>query len=224
MLLSKRQRFRLRDLVVRGQPVQVMRSSPLVSLLLALCHASTATGSRTRNLSSFSLITPRTASRPRSGGISTTTTAAVATATPDADFTLASTLALSRNYRALRVQRARVPKLVCEVPGDLVLGGLMMVHERGEARTCGPIMPQGGVQALETMVYTLDYVNRNTTLLPGMTLGAHILDDCDKDTYGLEQSVDFIKGKRDITSGSMAPIYSAASNVYTGRRVAGRRA
>ena len=177
-----------------------MRSSPLVSLLLALCHASTTTGSRTRNLSSFSLITPRIASRS-AGSISTTTTAAAASVTPDADFTLASTLALSRNHRALRVQRARVPKLVCEVPGDLVLGGLMMVHERGEARTCGPIMPQGGVQALETMVYTLDYVNRNTSLLPGMTLGAHILDDCDKDTYGLEQSVDFIKGKRDITWG-----------------------
>lgn len=77
--------------------------------------------------------------------------------------------------------------------GDLILGGLMMVHEREDSITCGPIMPQGGVQALETMLYTLDRVNE-MKLLPDFTLGAHILDDCDKDTYGLEMAVDFIKG------------------------------
>lgn len=80
------------------------------------------------------------------------------------------------------------------VEGDLILGGLMMVHEREDTVTCGPIMPQGGIQALETMLYTLDAIN-NATLLPSIRLGAHILDDCDKDTYGLEMAVDFIKGK-----------------------------
>ena len=55
-------------------------------------------------------------------------------------------------------------------------------------------MPQGGIQALETMLYTIDYVNSRDDILPGITLGAYILDDCDKDTYGLEQSIDFIKG------------------------------
>lgn len=57
-------------------------------------------------------------------------------------------------------------------------------------------MPQGGIQALEAMLYTLDRINAaETFLLPNVTLGAHILDDCDKDTYGLEIAVDFIKGK-----------------------------
>ena len=83
-------------------------------------------------------------------------------------------------------------KLSAEVAGDLILGGLMMVHEREDTITCGPIMPQGGIQALETMLYTLDVINSQ----PGapFTIGAHILDDCDKDTYGLEMAVDFIKG------------------------------
>ncbi|EEB19166.1 hypothetical protein Phum_PHUM558430 [Pediculus humanus corporis] len=80
-----------------------------------------------------------------------------------------------------------------EMNGDLILGGLMMVHEREDSITCGPIMPQGGVQALETMLYTLDIIN-NMGILPNITMGAHILDDCDKDTYGLEMAVDFIKG------------------------------
>lgn len=77
------------------------------------------------------------------------------------------------------------------VEGDLVLGGLMMVHEREDTQTCGPIMPQGGIQAVETMLYTLDIINER---LRRFKIGAHILDDCDKDTYGLEMAVDFIKG------------------------------
>lgn len=85
-------------------------------------------------------------------------------------------------------------KKVAEVPGDITLGGLMMVHEREDQKICGPIMPQGGIQALECMLHTIDYVNSHDDILPGIKLGAYILDDCDKDTYGLEQSIDFIKG------------------------------
>lgn len=78
--------------------------------------------------------------------------------------------------------------------GNLILGGLMMVHSREDTITCGPIMPQGGIQALEVMLFTLDRINE-IGFLPNISLGAHILDDCDKDTYGLEMAVDFIKGK-----------------------------
>uniref|UniRef100_A0A1I8NMS5 G-protein coupled receptors family 3 profile domain-containing protein n=1 Tax=Stomoxys calcitrans TaxID=35570 RepID=A0A1I8NMS5_STOCA len=79
------------------------------------------------------------------------------------------------------------------VEGDVILGGLMMVHSREDNLMCGPIMPQGGIQALEAMLYTIDRINEQG-LLPNITLGAHILDDCDKDSYGLEMAVDFIKG------------------------------
>lgn len=78
--------------------------------------------------------------------------------------------------------------------GDIILGGLMMVHEREDNATCGPIMPQGGIQALEAMLFTLDRINE-MKFLENIKIGAHILDDCDKDTYGLEMAVDFIKGE-----------------------------
>ncbi|KAJ3644180.1 hypothetical protein Zmor_026851 [Zophobas morio] len=98
-----------------------------------------------------------------------------------------------------RVIQQEIPwpvKKEAVVEGDLVLGGLMMVHEREDTVTCGPVMPQGGIQALEAMLYTLDRLNLGPeVLLPNITLGAHILDDCDKDTYGLEMAVDFIKGR-----------------------------
>ncbi|GFQ74928.1 metabotropic glutamate receptor 2 [Trichonephila clavata] len=89
-------------------------------------------------------------------------------------------------------------KRVSEIDGDVILGGLMMIHEREDRRICGPIMPQGGIQALECMLFTMDWVNNQKHFLPGIKLGAYILDDCDKDTYGLEQAVDFIKGKTEL--------------------------
>jgi hypothetical protein len=38
-------------------------------------------------------------------------------------------------------------KRVAEIPGDVVIGGLHMIHEREDAIICGPVMPQGGLQA-----------------------------------------------------------------------------
>lgn len=79
------------------------------------------------------------------------------------------------------------------VEGDLLLGGLMMVHSREDTQfTCGPIMAQGGIQTVETMLYSLDQINKQWTKFK---IGALILDDCDKDTYGLEMAIDFIKGR-----------------------------
>ena len=87
-------------------------------------------------------------------------------------------------------------KRVAEIEGDLMIGGLHMVHERENKRICGPVMPQGGLQAAEVMLYTVDKINELQVIPGGLKLGAHILDDCDTDTYGLQQAVDFIKGKR----------------------------
>lgn len=55
-----------------------------------------------------------------------------------------------------------------------------MNENKEDTITCGPIMPQGGIQALEVMLYTLDKINEDLHLLPNITIGAHILDDCDK--------------------------------------------
>jgi len=86
-------------------------------------------------------------------------------------------------------------ELAATVDGEIILGALHMVHERSEEQTCGPIMSQGGVQALETMLFTLDYINSSPDILPHVALGMLAKDDCDRDIYGLEQAVDFIRGK-----------------------------
>ena len=63
------------------------------------------------------------------------------------------------------------------LPGDIVLGGLFPIHEAGRNGTqCGKIKANQGVQRMVAMLYALDEVNQNSEILPGITLGAQILD------------------------------------------------
>lgn len=78
--------------------------------------------------------------------------------------------------------------------GDLMIGGLFPVHQKGEGvEDCGKINSQRGIQRLEAMLLALDEINRDERILPGIRLGAHILDTCSKDTYALEQSLEFVR-------------------------------
>lgn len=80
------------------------------------------------------------------------------------------------------------------VDGDLVIGGLFPVHEKGDGmEDCGKINEGRGIQRLEAMLLALDEINSSDRILPGLQLGAHILDTCSKDTYALEQSLDFVR-------------------------------
>lgn len=78
--------------------------------------------------------------------------------------------------------------------GDLVIGGLFPVHHKGDGtEDCGKINEERGIQRLEAMLLALDEINSSDRILPGLQLGAHILDTCSKDTYALEQSLDFVR-------------------------------
>ncbi|CAL7940399.1 unnamed protein product [Xylocopa violacea] len=78
------------------------------------------------------------------------------------------------------------------IPGDIVLGGLFPVHEKGGA-SCGPSVYNRGVQRLEAMLFAVDQINKERKILPGITLGVHILDTCGRDTYALNQSLHFVR-------------------------------
>ncbi|KAL3981436.1 7 transmembrane sweet-taste receptor of 3 GCPR family protein [Acanthocheilonema viteae] len=78
--------------------------------------------------------------------------------------------------------------------GDIILGGLFPVHEAGlNGSECGVLKAAQGVQRLQAMIYALDLVNNDETILPGIVLGAQILDTCSVDSYALEQTLVFIK-------------------------------
>ncbi|XP_077983546.1 metabotropic glutamate receptor 3-like [Glandiceps talaboti] len=78
--------------------------------------------------------------------------------------------------------------------GDIIFGGLFPVHEKGEGDIpCGLINTNRGVQRLEAMLFAVDEINKDKTLLPNITIGVNILDTCSRDTYALEQSLEFIR-------------------------------
>lgn len=78
------------------------------------------------------------------------------------------------------------------IPGDIVLGGLFPVHEKGGA-SCGPNVYNRGVQRLEAMLFAVDQINKDRKMLPDITLGVHILDTCGRDTYALNQILHFVR-------------------------------
>ncbi len=81
-----------------------------------------------------------------------------------------------------------------KIDGKIILGGLFPMHEMGQgADLCGAIKAEKGIQRLEAMLFAIDRINRNKSILRGIPLGVHILDTCLRDTYALEQSLEFIK-------------------------------
>lgn len=85
--------------------------------------------------------------------------------------------------------------------GNVTLGGLFPVHEYGTPREpCGAISEFRGIQRLEAMLFAIEQINHDSTLLPGIELGAMILDTCSDDNYALEQSLGFVLSR--LTSSS----------------------
>ncbi|GFR28974.1 metabotropic glutamate receptor 7 [Trichonephila clavata] len=93
-------------------------------------------------------------------------------------------------YKDVQQQRKTI-----EMEGDIILGGIMSIHDKYED-VCGPLMPKGSIQELEAILFTIDKVNARENFLPGIKLGAFIMDDCNRDSYSLEQAANFIQGSR----------------------------
>ncbi|KAG1685965.1 Metabotropic glutamate receptor 3 [Nymphon striatum] len=83
--------------------------------------------------------------------------------------------------------------LVANYSGDIILGAVFPIHHRN-GLNCGKLQLEEGIQALEALVFTINKINKNETLLPGIKLGIVAIDSCDNEVHALEQSLDFIKG------------------------------
>lgn len=80
--------------------------------------------------------------------------------------------------------------------GDIMFGGLFPMHEKGRnGKNCGDIKREKGIQRLEAMLFAVDRINKDPSILPGLKIGVHILDTCSFDTFALEQCMDFIKAQ-----------------------------
>ena len=76
-----------------------------------------------------------------------------------------------------------------------MIGGLFPVHKKNTNPlvSCGDIQGDRGVQRLEAMLFALDKVNKDQNILQGVKLGANIMDTCSRDTYALEQALEYVR-------------------------------
>ena len=81
------------------------------------------------------------------------------------------------------------------IDGDIILGGLFPVHRRSGTteNACGEIDRHPGYQYLASMLFALEEINKDHSLLPGVTLGAKIYDTCRSETIGSNGAKEIIK-------------------------------
>ncbi|XP_068226599.1 metabotropic glutamate receptor 3-like isoform X2 [Palaemon carinicauda] len=87
--------------------------------------------------------------------------------------------------------------LVYPEDATILIGALFPIHNSKTVNgvdVCGELQGEDGIQPLEAMLYTLDEINSNPDLLPGIKLGALVMDSCNSPTLALDQSLGFIKG------------------------------
>ncbi|KAJ8688366.1 hypothetical protein QAD02_024161 [Eretmocerus hayati] len=86
-------------------------------------------------------------------------------------------------------------RMFVNISGDLILGALFPIHKKGpDLENCGKIQSEEGIQPLEAMIYTVEQINRDPNILPGIRLGILAFDSCDNPNYALEQALNFVKG------------------------------
>lgn len=105
--------------------------------------------------------------------------------------------------------------VVASMPGDLVIGVLVPVHERPSAklshsRTCGAVREQYGIQRVEAAFLTIDAINAHPNILPNITLGVEVRDSCWHSATALEQSIEFV---RDVMAASDQQSVSGLSDL-----------
>ena len=82
------------------------------------------------------------------------------------------------------------------------MGGLFPLHKKSNEseNVCGVFSEVPGYQYMEGMMFAINEVNANSSLLPNITLGAHIYDTCQSKTIASNAAKQFIKTTLDKDS------------------------
>lgn len=78
---------------------------------------------------------------------------------------------------------------------DFIFGGLFPIHSDAPdslGALCGEIRQERGLERMEAMLFALDMINEDTTILPGIKLGYDVRDTCNSETIGLDETIDLI--------------------------------
>lgn len=95
-------------------------------------------------------------------------------------------------------------RLSASTNGDFIIGALFPIHHQPPNKNkrlrmanqeikCGKIRELYGIQRVEVVFHTLDKINSDPHLLPNLTLGVEIRDDCWYAPVALQQSIELIR-------------------------------
>ncbi|XP_069980760.1 uncharacterized protein [Penaeus vannamei] len=98
-----------------------------------------------------------------------------------------------------------------ESPDQLYILATFNVHERGDKPLeCGPLRGDRGIQSVEALLWSLEQVNSDPDLLPGVTLGAIVLDACSSKEKAVRDVTNFLTGNIPTTMREKVP---SANNI-----------
>ena len=92
----------------------------------------------------------------------------------------------------LIAQNGRISGIKSQNGEDIMIGGLIYVHENINGRCDTEKIDQRSNENLEAMLYAIDTINSDLTLLPNITLGYDIRDTCGSESVGLDEAINMI--------------------------------
>ncbi|XP_078364650.1 extracellular calcium-sensing receptor-like [Oculina patagonica] len=77
--------------------------------------------------------------------------------------------------------------------GDVLLGGLFDLHFAGDTEHCGDLFTMGLGHA-ESMIFAIESVNKDPSILPNVTIGYEIRDYCERTALAMQITYDLVRG------------------------------
>lgn len=86
------------------------------------------------------------------------------------------------------------------VKGEIVIGGLVPIHDHDlvDQTHCGDLHERIGIQRLEAMLFAINNINKNNSILQGVTLGLEVYDTCSSETVALDRALHFVQDREAI--------------------------
>ena len=76
--------------------------------------------------------------------------------------------------------------------GDIILGGLNVLHYKDPQDRCGGFFPVG-LGHTEAMIFVIEQINNDTSVLPNITLGFDIRDYCETVAIAVKETYEFVR-------------------------------
>ena len=78
--------------------------------------------------------------------------------------------------------------------GDIIFGALDVLHSKDSRDNCAELFPVG-VGHTEAMIFTIEQINRDPSILPKVTLGYDIRDYCETISIAMKEAYEFVRDK-----------------------------